>query len=245
MIKKVKKKVAIAIQCRLSSSRLPNKSILPISSTGITAISSLIQNCRSCADHVEAKRDPNTSVSVDIIVLVPEAEYDYWVEYLKTKHVIVRAGSMTNVLSRYTDLLPDAYDYIMRLTADCPNVPQLAMNKAIWTSVYHDIDYCSNVWEKYRTSIDGHDIEIMSWNALNWLRENANSDRHKEHVTLAIRELMPPNLKKSALLTKEDLSDIKLCIDTEEEYQAAKKRFNDAYTKKKAAIEEGLYVYEY
>jgi spore coat polysaccharide biosynthesis protein SpsF len=245
MIKKVKKRVAIAIQCRLSSSRLPNKAIMPISVTGITPIASLIQNCRSCADHVESKRDPNTSVTVDIIVLVPEIELDFWTEHLKTKHVIVRGGSLSNVLSRYTDLLPEGYDFIMRLTADCPNVPQLAMNKAIWTSIYHDIDYCSNVWEKYRTSIDGHDIEIMSWKALHWLCENANSDKHKEHVTLALREFMPPNLKKSALLTKEDLSDIKLCIDTEVEYYAAKKRFNDAYTKKKAAIEEGLYVYEY
>lgn len=245
MIKKVKKRVAIAIQARLGSTRFPNKSIMPISDTGMSPITSLIQNCSICADHVESKRDPNTEVSVDIWVLVPDVELEFWEEFLASKNVNVHGGSPTNVLSRYTDLLHSRYDYIMRLTSDCPNVPQLAMNKAIWTAIYHDLDYCSNVWSEYRTAIDGHDIEIMSFKALQWLSANADLDHHKEHVTIAIRELNPKTLKKGCLIHKEDLSHIKLCIDTEDEYNAARERFNTAYRKRKKAIEDGLYVYEY
>lgn len=245
MIKRVKKRVAIAIQCRLASTRFPKKSVLPISETGMSAITSLLQNCRICAEHVESKRDPNTDVSVDIWVLVPEPEVEFFKELLAAKRVQVAGGSPTNVLSRYTDLLQHRYDYVMRLTSDCPNVPQLAMNKAIWTAIYHDLDYCSNVWEGFRTAIDGHDIELLSFKALQWLSENAELDRHKEHVTLAIREMKPKSLKKGCLLHKEDLSHIKLCIDTEAEYKQAFERFDSAYKKRKAAIDAGLYVYEY
>lgn len=245
MIKKINKKVAIAIQARLASTRFPRKSVMPISETGLTPITSLIHNCRVCADHVESKKDPNTSVKVDVCVLVPDTELEFWNDFLASKRVKVIGGSPSNVLSRYTSLLDLDYDYVMRLTSDCPNVPQLAMNKAIWTAVYHDLDYCSNVWERWRTSIDGHDIEVMSNKTLLWLSENAELDRHKEHVTLAVRELMPKTLKKGCLVTKEDLSHIKLCIDTEEEYKQACYRFGSAYRKRKEATEAGLYVYDY
>lgn len=245
MIKKVSKKIAIAIQARLSSTRFPQKSVKPLSPTGISAVTSLIHNCSICADHIEAKRDPNTKVNADIWILVPDNEMAFWSDYLAAKRVYIRGGSETNVLSRYTSLLKDQYDYIMRLTADCPNVPQLAMNKAIWTAIYHDLDYCTNVWESYRTSMDGHDIEVMSKKALEWLSKNVELDRHKEHVTLAIRELMPRSLKKGCLITKEDMSGIKLCIDTEDEYKKACERFTSAYLKKKAANDSGLFVYDY
>lgn len=245
MIKRVKKRVAIAIQARLASTRFPNKSVKPISESGMSPITSLLQNCRICAEHVESKRDPNTDVSVDVWVLVPSNELEFWQDLLAARRVNVHGGSPTNVLSRYTDLLHHRYDYIMRLTSDCPNVPQLAMNKAIWTAIYHDLDYCSNVWEDYRTAIDGHDIELLSFKAMQWLSEAAELDRHKEHVTLAIREMKPKCLKKAALIHKEDLSHIKLCIDTEDEYKQACERFGRAYRKRKEAIDAGLYVYEY
>jgi spore coat polysaccharide biosynthesis protein SpsF (cytidylyltransferase family) len=242
---KICKRIAIGIQARLASTRFPKKSVLPLTETGLSPITSLVQNCTICAEHVESKRDPNTEVMVDIYVLVPDNEYDFWKDHLAHKRVIVRGGSPSNVLSRYIDLIDGRYDYYMRLTSDCPNVPQLAMNKAIWTSIYHDLDYCSNVWEKYRTSIDGHDIEVMSFKAMQWLSENADLDRHREHVTLALRELMPKTLKKGCLVTKEDLSHIKLCIDTEEEYKQACDRFGSAYRKRKQAQSAGLFVYEY
>ena len=56
---------------------------------------------------------------------------------------------------------------------------------------------------------------------------------------------MPKTLKKGCLVTKEDLSHIKLCIDTEEEYKQACYRFGSAYRKRKEATEAGLYVYDY
>jgi spore coat polysaccharide biosynthesis protein SpsF len=246
MREKIKKRVAIAIQARLASTRFPQKSVKPLSETGITPITSLIQNCVVCAEHVIGKRDPNIMIAqCDVWVLVPDDEVVFWKDFLGHKHVKILGGSPTNVLSRYTDLCQYRYDYYMRLTSDCPNVPNLVMNKAIWTSIYHDLDYCSNVWENWRTSIDGHDIEVMSFKAMQWLSEHAEIDRHKEHVTLAVRELMPKELKKGCLVTKEDLSHIKLCIDTEVEYKQACERFQSAYRKRKEATTAGLYVYEY
>lgn len=245
MRQKLKKRVAIAIQARTGSTRFPRKSVLPISPTGMSAVTSLIQNCLTCAEHVSLKKDPNTEVDVDVWVLVPENELTFWYDFLGHKHVKVHGGSPTNVLARYIDLLQYKYDYVMRLTADCPNVPNLAMNKAIWTAIYHSLDYCSNVWESYRTCPDGHDIEVMSFRAMQWLSEYAETDAHKEHVTIAIREQIPKQLKLGCLVTKEDLSHIKICIDTEDEYKQACERFGNAYRKRKDAAARGLYVHEY
>jgi len=238
-------KIAIAIQARLGSTRCPNKAIEKLSPTGTSAITSLIHNCTFCQSHVKAKKLDKTKVDIDIWVLVPDNEIEFWNEFLAHKNVSIMAGHPTNVLSRYIDLSQYNYDYIMRLTGDCPNVPAIAMNKAIYTAIFHNLDYCSNVWEEFRTCPDGHDIEIMSAKAMNWLATNATTKEHFEHVTIAIRTLNSKVLKRCCLINKEDLSHIKLCIDTPEELEAARSRFTSAYRKKKLANEMGLFTNDY
>ena len=204
-------------------------------------IDSLVQNCEFCANHI-AKKSRDLSVSCAIVVLVPDEEHQFWTGFFRKSSVIVVPGSKDDVLDRYLKL--DGYDFIVRLTSDCPNVPPLAINKAIFTAIHHDLDYLSNSWDIYRTSIDGHDIEIISARALKWLGENAKENYDREHVTPAIRT-QKNDLKCGILFNKEDLSMMKLCVDTSDEYFAAVRRFESAQFKRNAALKRGLFVNEY
>lgn len=235
-------RVALGIQARRSSSRLPDKTVKKLVGS-TTLIDSLIDNCLFCANHVRKKSTPMQSIGCDVVILVPDEEKEFWENFLRAKAVQIATGSRDSVVERYLGI--SNYDYIVRLTSDCPNVPPITINKLIFTAMHYDLDYLSNSWEDFRTAIDGHDCEIMSRKAMTWLRKMNLSKSQQEHVTLAIREQRPESLKLGALISKEDLSHLKLCIDTQDEYDNAVERFSSAAHKRNIATEKGVYHYDY
>jgi spore coat polysaccharide biosynthesis protein SpsF (cytidylyltransferase family) len=226
---------------------LAEKSIKPLNHNGLCCVNSLLDNIDSCSEHIAHKRGGTFNIIPKTVMLVPKSEEGYWICFFEKRKdpPTVIGGHPTNVLSRYVDLLRGDFDVLVRLTADCPNVPGLAINKAIYTLIHHRLDYISNVWEECRTAIDGHDIEVMSKDALSWLSYNAKTEDEKQHVTLAIRRQFPKELRKAALIQKEDLSHIKICIDTPDEYDNCHKRFESALNKKELAKKKGLGIYDY
>jgi spore coat polysaccharide biosynthesis protein SpsF (cytidylyltransferase family) len=106
------------------------------------------------------------------------------------------AGDEQDVLSRFVKAqeLTNA-DYIVRLTSDCPLILDFIISKHINVAVLNDLDYVSNVDEQVRLVFDGMDCEILSKNALKWLDVNAKTKEHREHVTLALRQNHPKEIK--------------------------------------------------
>lgn len=241
------KRIIIGIQVRLASTRFPNKAIKPLNDQGLTCIESLLDNVDKCNEHMSKKTGGLYTINPITVLLCPENEARFWLEFAckRRPKPIILAGHATDVLSRYLELLSHPFDAVVRLTADCPNVPPLAINKAIFTLIHHRLDYISNVWEGCRTAIDGHDIEVLSNDAVKWLKVNATEPDEREHVTIAIRKRMPQDLRKAALIQKEDMSHIKLCIDTENEFNECRVRFNQALLKKEIAAKRGLGIYDY
>ncbi len=235
--------IEIGIQARRSSTRFPDKSTKPLGEG--CAISHLIECCEKCIVHLN-KRHSDYDLSANLNVLVPDVEENYWQETLAGYNLDVVAGDLNNVLERYKKLYETKRPrYIVRLTADCHQIPWMTLNKMIFIASHHRLDYVSNCWEKYRTAPDGHDIEVISADGMEWLFKNAKEKPHFEHVTIAIRQLMPQSLRKAAFVAKEDLSAIKLCIDTEDEYKHAAARFAAAIEKRDAAKKAGLGIYDY
>jgi spore coat polysaccharide biosynthesis protein SpsF (cytidylyltransferase family) len=117
--------------------------------------------------------------------------------------------------------------YICRITGDCPLIPHHLISKAITLAVVNEYDYTSNVNEKVRTSMDGHDVEVMSAKALKWADINSQG-KEREHVTLALRSSRIPNtfkighmigyttmpLKKLSVDTEQDLEVVREEVDT-------------------------------
>jgi spore coat polysaccharide biosynthesis protein SpsF len=246
----VKQLISICIQARKNSSRLPDKAILPLG--GSTLVEHCVINASRAQDYMQ-KKFSEKGYDVDLNLLVPNSERDFWEAYCFSQNLTIFAGDDDNVLDRfmkYFDIFKP--EFIVRLTADCPNVPFLVINKAISIAISHRLDYVTNAWERYRTSPDGHDVEVMSAKCMTWLQKNAKSKHDQEHVTTAIREnkdllseFREIGFKAAVLLAKEDMSGTKTCIDTKDEYDACRERFDSANDKLNLALHHRLGIYEY
>lgn len=103
------KKPAIAIiQARMSSSRLPGKVMLPLA--GKPMIWHIVQRVKQC--HLVNKVIVATSTDESDIPLA---------NYCKENGIECYQGSLTNVMSRYLDILTRyLHPYYVRITGDCP-----------------------------------------------------------------------------------------------------------------------------
>jgi len=102
-------------------------------------------------------------------------------------------------------------DYILRLTADCPMLDPHLLDAVIHYG--QGADYCSNVLT--RDFPDGTDAELLSRETLRTLNYIAASPRHREHVTLMIRECqwVKDALKLVSIETEEPQPRPKISVD--------------------------------
>ena len=242
--------ISICIQARKNSTRLPGKALLSLGDRSL--VEHCVDNASRAQDYM-AKKYNDKGYDVDLNLLVPEDEYLFWDAYCFSNKIRIFGGDPLNVLDRFVKYF-DMYkpEFIVRLTADCPNVPFLVINKAISIAISHRLDYVTNAWERYRTSPDGHDVEVMSAKCMTWLAKNAVTLHDREHVTTAIREnrellaeFRNIGFKAAVLMAKEDMSGTKTCIDTKEEYEACKSRFEGSSKKLHLALIDRLGIYEY
>lgn len=218
-------KVLIAIQARSGSTRLPRKAFELIGESRM--LDHVIDSCKSAIGYLRSRR--SVISSIDVAVLTPHG--DPIVEAFSGRCRIVE-GSEHDVLQRYSwaaaDLGPD---FIVRITGDCPLIPDYLIAKHITTAVVNAYDYLSNVDEDSRTAIDGHDCEVISRKLLDWLDDEATLPADREHVTLMARREPPPWAKLGVVVHYHDQSAIKLSVDTPADLKAVREAY-DARAKK-------------
>jgi len=157
----------------------------------------------------------------------------------------VLEGDKDDVLSRYVAAAKkEKADYIVRITADCVDIPSFMISRAIKTAVRKGCDYTTNVI--FRTSMEGFDVEIISARLLKYLDERATGE-DREHVTTLIRSNLDsfPFLRGGKpnvchLIDTYDLAFIKTSIDTEEDYERTLKREEKMERKIKLANKFGF-----
>ncbi len=222
------KKVLIAIQARSGSTRLPRKAFELIS--GKTMLDRVIEACKKSAVYT-AQRD---NVAIRVVVLTPVD--DPIVEVFRDRCDIVE-GPEHDVLTRYRMAL-DRYesDYVVRVTGDCPMIPPYVISRHISLAVKHRYDYLSNVDERFRTSLDGIDCEVMSDRLLRALHALAVKPDDREHVTMMARREPPEWAKVGAIIGHFDQSNVKLSVDTPEDLENVRRAFTAASTKYRDAI---------
>ena len=150
MIKK--EKITCIIQARMTSSRLPGKSMKSI--IGKPAIQRVTERVKksklisdlwlACSDHKEDNVLEN---------------------FAKANNINVFRGNMNDVLSRYVSIskMNDS-GIIVRITGDCPLIDPDIIDAVIDKFIISDTDYTSNTLT--RTYPDGLDVEVFSKNAL-------------------------------------------------------------------------------
>lgn len=209
------KHVCIGIQARSTSSRFPNKIFEPIQGK------EMLKHVVDAVDKSQYYLNRNSHRSgftVSYAILCPKG--DPLKEKYKTRSKIIE-GDEFDVLSRYVEMARAlSADYIVRVTGDCPMLPPYLITKHVKLALANEYDYVSNVDEQYRTSIDGHDVEVFTKSALDWADEHAKEPRDREHVTTVLRtSAFSENHKCGLVVNHLNQSHIKLSVDTHDDLE--------------------------
>lgn len=194
---------------------------------GKMVIDHVIDACKNAADHVNRYSYTN-HMTCDVYVLIPKNDPIKDALQMRADHII--EGSEFDVLSRYERMASvSGATHIVRITGDCPLIPPFLIHKCIISAIKNDFDYFSNVGDanlETNTTIDGHDAEVISLRALQYVDLKAQPGPQREHVTLLLRgETVPSWLKRGVLIGHNDLSGIKLSVDTPEDLERVRNEF--------------------
>ena len=131
-------------------------------------------------------------------------------------------GSTENVLERfYNAAKPSNPDYVVRLTSDCPLIDASVIDQVIEKCLEEQLDYCSNTLDP--TFPDGIDVEVFTYEALEWAFKDAVLASEREHVTPFIWKrstFFGEKLFSSAnLYHSEDLSSFRITLDTAQDFE--------------------------
>lgn len=209
----------VIIQARTGSSRLRDKVLFELE--GKTVLERVIQ--RAKAADVGQVIVATTQCMVDLRILklcnAPGVEVECFM------------GHEDDVLARFHYCIKRwGGDHIVRITADCPLIdPKIIKDTVDWYFT-HDVDYCASRMDP-NAYPDGMDVEIFTREALEKAFREAVTSEDREHVT--------PYIKRDESLAKENAPafqgkfppKLKLSIDTDKEYELAKKIYKKLHPK--------------
>lgn len=206
----------LIVQARLNSNRLPSKVLLKIGNKTIIEIIDL--------------RLKKIKLIDKIIYAIPKSKNNLKLyNFLKKKKLNVFLGPEKNVLRRFLNVSKKyKAQNIVRITADCPFVDKNLIQKMMKFYLNNDYQYVSNTLNP--TYPDGIDIEIFNSQSLNLAAKTCKKLIDKEHVTTFIKR--NDKLKKYNYRYKRNFSQIRLTIDTDDDYRTIKiifKKFNYNY----------------
>lgn len=210
--------VAIIIQARLGSVRLPGKVLMSV--LGRPLLSFLLERLHHCR-------------KADIILVATSANPvdSTIIGFCEDQKIPVFVGSEQDVLDRYYLAAKSlGADAIVRITGDCPLIDPAIVDQVIDTFVsnYPKFDYVSNVVE--RAYARGMDVEVFSVSCLERLHNLAKTPEEREHVTLHV--LHNPHLYSIGQVTAPiDTSRYRLTVDTPEDFRLIKLILEELYPK--------------
>jgi len=212
----MKNLVLAVIQARSSSSRFPNKVLRPL--LGIPMIFRQME--RVCHSELINKVVIATSDNADDDILSEEINKMGYSSY---------RGSLNDVLLRIfmaaTQFKPK---HVVRITADCPLIDYKVIDQVIAAHIESDADYTSNVAPP--TFPDGLDVEVIKYDVLKNINQEAMSVSDREHVTQYIR-LNPSQYKTTNVESEVDYSKMRWTVDNIEDFQFVETIYNGLYNK--------------
>ncbi len=205
------------IQARMGSTRLPGKVMM------------LIQN-KPLLYYVINQVKHSKNLSKVIIATTELKEDDQIVKYTESQGIDVFRGSTEDVLDRYYKCAKKyGSDIIVRITSDCPLIDPELIDKCITEFKKNDLDYFSNINKKENDNWIYHPsgfplgfaVEVFTIDSLEKAWENSKKPSEREHVTQYILN-NPGDFKIGNMENSEDLSDIRLTVDHQVDFQVVK-----------------------
>ena len=202
------------LQARMSSSRLPNKVLLPI--LGRPMLARQIERVKR-------------SMLIDrLLIATSAAAEDAAIERLCAEmRVDCYRGSLDDVLDRfYRAALPYKPAYVVRLTGDCPLADPELIDAVIRFCVDGGYDYVSNALQP--TFPDGLDSEVLRFACLAEAWREARLPSEREHVTPFIYN-NPGRFRIGSYTNEVDYSHLRWTVDETEDFSLVEKIYAALY----------------
>ncbi|HMS32657.1 MAG TPA: glycosyltransferase family protein [Ignavibacteria bacterium] len=212
------------IAARMGSERLPGKVIKELFGIpSLVHIFNILKECKNLDDFA--------------VVTTVLAEDDIIENICTENSVKIIRGSVHDVLDRFrvaAEILKP--DRIIRVTGDDPLMDPEIIDHVIGEHCSGNFDYTSNIAE--RTYPRGMDTEVIEYEALERCWRNTSDKDDHEHVTLFIRR--NPELFRIHSVRKEGepMDDLRLCLDTEQDYDLLKEIYDNLYQSRPIRLTE-------
>jgi spore coat polysaccharide biosynthesis protein SpsF (cytidylyltransferase family) len=192
------------VQARMSSSRLPGKTLADVD--GEPMLELLLRRL-GCAQRVGGI----------VVATSTDALDDPIVRLALSVGVGVSRGSRRDVLARFLVAIGDREDPVVRITGDCPLIDPAIVDETVerFLSV-PDCVYASNI--EPRTFPDGLDVEVFDPAVLRSLAHDQLGAEDREHVTTAIRA-QPERFRQATVVATPDLGELRWTVDEPEDLE--------------------------
>jgi spore coat polysaccharide biosynthesis protein SpsF len=211
-------KIAIIVEARMTSTRLPGKVLLKVKG-------------KSMLEHLITRLKKVRKVNEIIIATTNNKLDDKIVREAKNNKIKFYRGSELNVLDRVIKAAKKfSIDIIVRVTSDCPIIDVSIIDQAISIFLNNKCDYVSNGF--IRSYPDGMDVDVLLTKTLIKSTKYAKDKQSKEHVNLAIRR-RPKIFSHYNLIAPYDCywPELGLTLDTIEDFKLIKKIISYFYNK--------------
>jgi spore coat polysaccharide biosynthesis protein SpsF len=211
------KKIVIVVQARFTSSRLPGKVLLPI--LGETLLFRIIERLKKVKYTIQIVIATSTETTDDVIE--NEAQYI---------GIPCYRGSLNNLLDRHYQVGKlYAADIVLKIPSDCPLIDPSIVDDTLDFYFKNNYHYVSNLHPA--TFPDGNDVEIMSFDCLQKVWQEATRQLELEHTTPYIWE-NPEKFKIGNVVWqngKDYSMSHRFTIDYIEDYEFIKRIFEELY----------------
>ena len=200
-------KIGAVIQARSSSTRLPKKVLKPLPYGGDVCV----------LQQVIRRVQKSDLVDEVIVATTNESEDSSIVDVAIKENVPYYRGSLENVLERYYGAaVENDLDVIVRITSDNPCIDFNIIDNVIQSHFDKKADYTSNgLVDSFPKGVD---VEVINFNVLKSAYIEASEKYEKEHVTPFIYKTHPEEFKINKFIAPSDNSDIRITLDTPQDY---------------------------
>lgn len=212
-------KIAVIIQARMGSTRLPGKMMLPLNGEYVLAHDIHRAKASKKADEVVVATSTETA---DNIIA----------QYTNKTGATVFRGSESDVLDRMFRAADQVNaDTVVRITGDCPLLPPDIIDTTVERLIETEADYCTNILE--RTFPRGFDVEAFTFESFERVHEEASAPHHREHVTPFYREhddqfdlvsVTSDDVFEESWM--QDRTDLRLTLDEADDYELLRQLYD-------------------
>ncbi len=199
--------IGAIIQARMGSNRLPGK------------MQKVIGN-QTLIDWVIYRLNKSRLLNKIILASTIKKEDKIFAEIAKKFNIKYFFGNENDVLNRYYEAaLENKLEHIVRICADNPFVDPIQIDNLIDFYKKNSCDYTANNQNLFNSGYaDGFGAEIFSFDVLSQMKKCVFKQKHKEHVTLYIKENPTIfNVKPMKASKKINFPNLKFDIDTIED----------------------------